>query len=440
MPAPLSITTAGGEQSLPVALGRYQVDNGPPLGTGGWCLVRRAKDTLTGQTVAVKTYTDQAVKQLGDDCLAARLQAEVSTFQKLGVGPSGAVASGRPDPRRLRNANPRQWLVNLLDFSSNQENGCPGKAADGKFYTVLELADICLASWIKEKALTGRYASLDDVREIAAAISRALQWLHSLGMCHLDVKPENIMRFGGGSWKLIDLQSCLPINPTGHGDSVVGICEDDVTPLYASPEVACWLLAGPDRHVLLPSPAMDAWAAGVVLLDVLAHASALQETKSGFDTVSLFYEEELPCEQWYQWLADQTPLNLDDLLGAAGNPVNPGSQLLAESVALRNVLQQLLAKDPAQRLTMAGLQGHAFLVDSVAGGRVEVEKVFQAFCERSGVQSLSCAQFSSLLAGLGVCCSDAEALAQACGCMRKGHATFRELIDFLYNKQLVQLD
>lgn len=405
-----------------VVLGRYRILDGPPLGTGGWCIVQRAEDKLTGQKVAVKTYNEQATRELGDEALAARLEREVRTFERLGVGPEASAAGGRPDPRKLRKANPRQWLVNLLDFSRDGKTGRPGQAEDGKYYTVLELADESLGSWLQRKASSSDFVSLEELREVGNAVARGLVWLHRNRLCHLDVKPENIMRFGS-NWKLIDLEGCLE----SGGD--VPLSSNNFTPLYASPELAQFALG--ELQDLRPEYSMDMWAAGVVLLDVLAHASALQETKAGFDSASLFDEEAVPFEGWYRWLADPAPLSPSEIVTEPASSL----ELLKTSAELRDLLGCLLDKDPAKRLPAPQLAGHPLLVAGL-GGRSRVEEAFERAKRCSGKGSLTKKEAATLFTALGLRSFEADILMCACGALQKGYASFEEILDFLYPDEL----
>eukprot|EP00971_Amphidinium_carterae_P202020 4008388-Amphidinium_carterae.1 len=190
---------------------RYKVASDEPIGTGGWCMVYRAEDTVIGRGVAVKTYSPQVVRSTEDKALHSRFLKEIKTFERLGLGPP-TIASQQLQPisvvvsvlgRHGQQVDPRTCLVNLLDYSRDASTGQPGKAADGKYYTVLELAQDSLSSCIERS----QDLSFSDVRCIAVALAEALTWIHACGLCHLDVKPDNLLQFGG-SWKLIDLESC----------------------------------------------------------------------------------------------------------------------------------------------------------------------------------------------------------------------------------------
>mmetsp|Transcript_64617 Transcript_64617/g.120307 ORF Transcript_64617/g.120307 Transcript_64617/m.120307 type:complete len:386 (-) Transcript_64617:26-1183(-) len=323
--------------------GRYKVDSNEPIGTGGWCLVYRAEDTVTGQAVALKTYSPQTLKNVNDDALLARFLKEIKTFERLGLGPP-TLASQPYQPisvvvsvigRQGQELDPRTCLVNLLDYSRDTSTGQAGKAADGKYYTVLELAQGSLSAHIEKS----QELVFSDLRSVAVALAEALTWIHACGLCHLDVKPDNLLRFGG-SWKLIDLESCQDLG-TETIDS------GGFTPLYASPELARSTLPASDGgQSCVPTGKMDVWGAGVVLLDVLYGGAALEDTKAGFDAAGLFDEDFSSLTEWYKWLADNAySMKVMDYLPSTGF----GVKVLEEHPDLHSLMQNLLCKDPLKR-------------------------------------------------------------------------------------------
>eukprot|EP00931_Biecheleriopsis_adriatica_P068043 TRINITY_DN42082_c0_g1_i1.p1 TRINITY_DN42082_c0_g1~~TRINITY_DN42082_c0_g1_i1.p1 ORF type:complete len:435 (+),score=87.90 TRINITY_DN42082_c0_g1_i1:71-1306(+) len=404
-------------------LGRYRLDSGPILGQGGWCVVRRATDG-GGHAVAVKTFTAQAAREHGDEALRARFQREVKTFQTIGVGPSSGITPKAHNPRHL--------FVNLLDYSKSAD-GLPGPATDGQYYTVLELADDSLDSWLKRCADKRNFVDLHGLCEIAGSIAEALAWLHSMRLAHLDLKPENIMRFGS-RWKLIDLEGCLSIDGPG------ALQPENFTPLYASPEIASALLevdgTGDAAKRLKPTSSMDTWAAGVVLLDVLAHGCCFAETKASFDAAALFDDESIPFEGWYRWLASADVLEPSELLRGT-----PGAELLAQHPELMQLLCQLLEKDPGKRLLADGLKAHSLLSNctmrnqaAASANRESVEKVFSAWEKGFSNEKVSISHeaFLNLMLRIGVEPSDAARVSETL-CQQVGpEFTFKAFLDFLY--------
>ena len=88
--------------------------------------------------------------------------------------------------------------------------------------TICQLLDVCSADPILVAIWEWADASLvdfldepdEDPRSVADAIEAnvgaALDVLHSIGMVHMDVAPNNVLRIGG-TWKLADLDSCVPL-------------------------------------------------------------------------------------------------------------------------------------------------------------------------------------------------------------------------------------
>eukprot|EP00928_Gymnodinium_smaydae_P015616 TRINITY_DN15786_c0_g1_i2.p1 TRINITY_DN15786_c0_g1~~TRINITY_DN15786_c0_g1_i2.p1 ORF type:complete len:447 (+),score=70.05 TRINITY_DN15786_c0_g1_i2:197-1537(+) len=336
------------DQRTPVASGRvvlkhYRLTAGPPLGTGGWCVVHRGEDIRTGRSVAVKTFGAQARRDWGEVALAHRFSREVHIFRSLGLGSSSKAHTGADGVGH----NSMHHLVHLVDYSRQAGTDEPGPAEDGEYYTVLELADKALDVLMR---LPSTSVLLERVRSVAVALAQGLSYLHMHGLVHLDVKPENVMDFGG-VWKLIDLEGCLP------KDGSVTVPMDNFTALYASPELARFALG--ETPAPRPSESMDMWAVGVVLLDILARTTAFQDTKSGFDSAALFEDvpPAIPNEAWYRWLAEEQPVAPLDFLEDGSD----GAQLLASSQDLRDLLRRLLSKDAAQRPSAEDMLRHPLL-------------------------------------------------------------------------------
>ena len=209
---------------------------------------------VSGCQVAVKTFNNQVLKDVEESVRQDRFLREVNALKTLGAR--------APCPHPMHPMHPihpmhpaSEHFVQLLGYS--KFDGLPGPAPDGRFYTVLELGGERLDQWLaKAMSKPGQPWHSSDFGDIARSLFSALYHLHSRGLVHLDVKPENIMRFGP-CWKLIDLECCMSIGRNF-------VLAEDITPLYASPELARAALSSTSRTTLLPpSSQMDSWAAGV---------------------------------------------------------------------------------------------------------------------------------------------------------------------------------
>ena len=112
--------------------------------------------------------------------------------------------------------------------------------------------------WIRPTALSSK-----DIKSIMQQILHGLNWIHQRGVIHADLKPDNIMVNNKGNLEIIDFGSAKTFyNKRGHhfkyGTEIV-------TMLYRAPE----LFPDMPYYSLVLTPAIDTWAAGVILLQLL---------------------------------------------------------------------------------------------------------------------------------------------------------------------------
>jgi serine/threonine-protein kinase len=196
---------------------RYLLDK--EIGTGAFCEVWRATDTVLTRLVAIKllhaAYACQSDAQ-------ARFKAEARH--------AGALS--------------HENIARVYDY---------GEPERGQSYLVMELIegpslDCVLADGPLDAART-----MDIVAQIAAGLQAA----HSAGLIHRDIKPANILVTAGGSVRITDFGvahsvSSAPLTATGM---VVG------SPGYIAPERVNGARGG---------PASDLYALGIVAYECLA--------------------------------------------------------------------------------------------------------------------------------------------------------------------------
>ena len=200
-----------------VLSGRYTLD--APIGTGGYCEVWRATDTMLTRPVAVKLLHPGYARQ--DEALA-RFKAEARH--------AGALS--------------HQNIARVYDY---------GEPANGQSYLVMELIDGPSLADVLARGPLPAERTMDIVAQAAAGLQAA----HAAGLIHRDIKPANILFAPGGAVRITDFGiahaiGSAPVTSTGI---VMG------TPGYIAPERVAGAQAG---------PASDLYALGVVAYECLA--------------------------------------------------------------------------------------------------------------------------------------------------------------------------
>ncbi|HUK36613.1 MAG TPA: serine/threonine-protein kinase, partial [Vicinamibacterales bacterium] len=212
-----------------------------------------------------------------------------------------------------------------------------GETDEGHHYIVQEFIDgRTLRSLLVDAVTTA------TVVDIGRQVARALSAAHAAGIVHRDVKPENIMVRGDGYVKVLDF-GLARIDTSNASDETTRTNFDTAvgtvmgTTCYLSPEVVQARVAGP--------PA-DVFALGVVLYELLAGRRPFVAPTSVGVLSAILSEEPVPVSRL--------------------NPAVP--------VVLDELVQRMLAKDPARRPTatdvddlLARLQGHDAPANAPAG-------------------------------------------------------------------------
>ena len=170
-----------------VLAGRYTT--GSPISTGAMGAVHAATDSETGATVAIKRLLDMT--QLARFEIEARLLAQLH--------------------------HPR--VVRVLDHF---EEG-------GSYFLVMSLIEgSSLREVMKDRGTPG--LPVADVVEYGAQACEALDYVHTHGIVHRDVKPENLI-LGRGGLVLVDFGVARELGEDASGTIAVG------TPRFMAPEV-----------------------------------------------------------------------------------------------------------------------------------------------------------------------------------------------------------
>jgi serine/threonine-protein kinase len=178
--------------SLLTTVGRYEITG--ELGRGAMGVVYKAKDPTIGRTVALKTMRLD-VHGLESAEMVRRFQNE-------------ARAAGL-----LSHPN----IVTIYDAGEQ----------DGIFYIAMEFIQ---GTTLHELLAEQRILPADDIVQYSRQICRGLDYAHSHGIVHRDVKPANIMITANGMVKIMDFGIAKAGGSMTSTGQVLG------TPNYMAPE------------------------------------------------------------------------------------------------------------------------------------------------------------------------------------------------------------
>jgi serine/threonine protein kinase len=245
----------------------------------------------------------QATVWLGYD---PRLDREVAVKLMRAAGPGGAAPQVDEIGHWLQEARSVSRLVHahiVPVFEADVHREQP--------YLVFEyVAGATLSEHLRRR---GKLPANEAV-VLMIGVLDALQTAHAAGVVHRDLKPSNILLDAIGRARVMDFGIAARVRDAGrpqHGAQIVG------TPGYMSPEAA-------DGRA--PGPAMDVFAAGLVLVELLAGKPLVAE-KDPYRAIYRVAHEDLA-------LPSGIASEVDD--------------------RLRALLLRAIARDPARRIASAG--------------------------------------------------------------------------------------
>ena len=231
------------------------------IGSGGMASVYRAHDEFLDREVAVKLFN----ASLGELAEVSSQEHELQVLARLN----------------------HHGLVTLID-AGIVANKNPSKS---RMYLVMELiTGSTLKELIESRELSGR-----EIAQIGYDLAEGLQYIHTNGVTHRDVKPANVLMvaYGGSDdrprAKLADFGiASLTGNPPPDDGATVG------TAAYLSPEQAM-------RESI--EAATDVYSLGLSLLECFTRTPEFPGTQLESATARLIRDPVIPTTLSPQWAA-----------------------------------------------------------------------------------------------------------------------------------------
>jgi serine/threonine protein kinase len=252
------------------------MDDDSLMGEGSFSVCRKGVDIKSGEVVAIKTFRTDTGK---DDNHELQLQKFIKQVKIL---ENFLTPLEEPDDDtlwcdELADLKPEELFVKLIDYS-RADDGEPGAdLADGIFYLVTELASYSLDDYLYDQSEIGRKLSKRAVQELSRAILLVTAALHVKNLCHLDLKPENLMLFNS-RMKLIDVDGCRPIDSKVYlGDASVSF-----SPAFCAPEWARWMTDETEETWINVHPLLDSWSIGMTICQLITLEVVFEEKYGEF--------------------------------------------------------------------------------------------------------------------------------------------------------------
>ncbi|XP_015954854.1 CBL-interacting serine/threonine-protein kinase 23 isoform X2 [Arachis duranensis] len=228
-------------------VGKYEL--GRTLGEGNFAKVKFAKNTITGDNVAIKILDKEKVLK---HKMINQIKREISTM------------------KLIRHPN----VIRMYEVMASKT----------KIYIVLEF--VTGGELFDKIASSGRLKE-EEARRYFQQLICAVDYCHSRGVCHRDLKPENLLLDATGMLKVSDFGlSALPqqVREDGLLHTTCG------TPNYVAPEVV--------HNKGYDGAKADLWSCGVILFVLMAGYLPFEDN----NLVNLYkkiFKAEFTCPPWF---------------------------------------------------------------------------------------------------------------------------------------------
>jgi serine/threonine protein kinase len=224
---------------------------------------------------------------------------------------------------------------------------------------IFEYIPSSLEAYISSHAKEKRPIEFSKVRNLIEQILLGFKAIHSLNICHRDVKPDNILLDYEYNVKICDFGSAKIITDTTAETNIPRV----VARCYRPPELAF-------AHSAY-GPAIDMWAIGCILFELMALKPAFEAKSDGFIFFEHCYLIGSPTQEQCNFLFQNLPEEVKSELGVFLNSSNipkidlkevfPPFYSTKEKYLACDLIQKLLRWDPAERLSAEQCLKHSFI-------------------------------------------------------------------------------
>jgi len=274
-------------------LKKYEISK-KSIGKGASARVKIAKHKGTKQIVAVKIINKASMKRkkrIGMKGKGTTSQWE-NVLQEISI-------------MNMLSRHPHQNVVQLYEVIDARD----------KLHIFMEL--LPGGPVMAGKAEVEPFKDMERIRRYLRDLVMGLEYLHAVGVVHMDIKPENLLLDSDDRLKIIDFGVAMIVKGEGKIRKYQG------TPAFTPPET---IADGP----FMPWP-LDVWAVGVTLY-IFGHGSPP------------FHEEGISFEHLYNMIQNEEP--------------KFNTALDAEYISC---IESCLEKNPDERTTLRGLRTHQWL-------------------------------------------------------------------------------